>query len=201
MRRAGTVILPVQYLTSYCDERPTRVWQQKACILTVGPLGTLLQSKHKLIEQEESNRYSTSPQKCAGSFQKGNYWKGYVICCIIKWNSHTGNLTTGINVGIPLTSSLLEPMLSSAIGLLGALLAVGATSGAELDWGAGDRDKVWGIALFPRVVERYCFTCCLCACWMWYLVGFSKWVCTWSFKQLLGAGGLTHTHTHTVLKI
>lgn len=78
------------------------------------------------------------------------------------------------------TSSLLDPMLSRAIGLLGALLAVGAASGAEVDWGTGDTPRVWVAAMLPRVVERYCFTCCLCACWMWYLVGFSKWVWTCS---------------------
>lgn len=80
------------------------------------------------------------------------------------------------------TSSLLEPMLSRAIGLLGALLAVGAASGAEVDWGTGDTPRVWVTATLPRVVERYCFTCCLCACWMWYLVGFSKWVWTCSVQ-------------------
>lgn len=84
-------------------------------------------------------------------------------------------------------------MLSRAIGLFGALLAVGPTSGAELHCGTGDAPRVWVTALLPRVVERYCFTCCRCACWMWYLVGFSKWVCTWSFKQLLRACVLMKT--------
>lgn len=79
---------------------------------------------------------------------------------------------------IPHTSSLFDPMLSSAIGLLGALLAAGAASGAEVDCCTGDTPKVRLTATFPKVVDRYCFTCCLWACWMWYFVGFSKWVCT-----------------------
>lgn len=83
------------------------------------------------------------------------------------------------------TSSLLEPRLRCAIGLLGALLAEGTLSGAELDCGTGDTPRVCGATLLPNVVDRYCFTCCLWACWMWYLVGFSRWVCTYSKVKTL----------------
>lgn len=38
--------------------------------------------------------------------------------------------------------------------------------------------RTWLACLFANVVERYCFTWCLWACCMWYLVGFSRWVCT-----------------------
>ncbi len=78
------------------------------------------------------------------------------------------------------TSSLLQPRLRCAIGLLGALLAEMHLSGAELDWGRGDTPRVCVASLFPSVVDKNCFTCCLWACWMWYLVGFSRWVCTYS---------------------
>lgn len=37
-----------------------------------------------------------------------------------------------------ITSSLLEPRLSRAMGLLGALLIDDTASGAELDWGSRD---------------------------------------------------------------
>ncbi len=77
-------------------------------------------------------------------------------------------------------TSLLEPRLRCAIGLLGALLAEGYLSGAEFDCGTGDTPRVCVATLFPSVVDKYCFTCCLWACWMWYLVGFSRWVCTYS---------------------
>lgn len=169
----------MQYLTSYCDNRPTGVRLQKACIITVGPLGSSLQSKQKVIKLELSEGLDIQLlQKSNLNLQKGNYWQGCVICCTSTPNPHTRSWTSCMKEGISHTSSLLDPILSRAIGLFGALLAVGAASGAELDCGTGDTPRVWVTAMLPRVVERYCFTCCLCACWMWYLVGFSKWVCT-----------------------
>lgn len=63
-------------------------------------------------------------------------------------------------------------------------LFAGSSLGAELSWGerlsvgpAGSWLAVFALqAVF--VVDRYWRTCCLWACWMWYLVGFSRWVCT-----------------------
>lgn len=74
--------------------------------------------------------------------------------------------------------SQLELSVSIAMGLLGALLP--GTSGMTWSpgWFGHGKLRTWLACLFAKVVERYCFTCCLWACCMWYLVGFSRWVCT-----------------------
>lgn len=74
--------------------------------------------------------------------------------------------------------SQLELRVSIAIGLLGALLPVPGGMTWSPGWFGHGKLRAWLACLFARVVERYCFTCCRWACWMWYLVGFSRWVCT-----------------------
>lgn len=64
------------------------------------------------------------------------------------------------------------------MGLLGALLPVPGGMTWSPGWFGHGKLRAWLACLFARVVERYCFTCCRWACWMWYLVGFSRWVCT-----------------------
>lgn len=70
--------------------------------------------------------------------------------------------------------SQLELRLSRALGLLGALLPGPGGMPCSGGW-LGH----WLAVLPPRVVDRYCLTCCLWACWMWYLEGFSRWGCTY----------------------
>lgn len=74
-------------------------------------------------------------------------------------------------------------MLSRAMGLLGVLFpAEVLTRRSGLMWGEGTGGGGEGctpltacnVCLLAKVVDRYCFTCCLCDCWMWYLVGFSR---------------------------
>lgn len=74
--------------------------------------------------------------------------------------------------------SQLELSVSMAIGLLGALLPVPGGMTWSPGWFGHGKLRAWLACLFARVVERYCFTCCRWACWIWYLVGFSRWVCT-----------------------
>lgn len=69
--------------------------------------------------------------------------------------------------------SQLEVRVSKAMGLLGALLPGPGGMPCSGGW-LGH----WPPALPPRVVDRYCLTCCLWACWMWYFVGLSRWDCT-----------------------
>lgn len=63
-------------------------------------------------------------------------------------------------------------------------LFVGSALGAGLRWGEWlgmDPACFWLAVLALQavlVVDRYWRTCCLWACWMWYRVGFSRWVCT-----------------------
>lgn len=73
--------------------------------------------------------------------------------------------------------SQLELRVSKAIGLLGALLpSPGGMPPWSEDWLGQGKLNAWEPS-FPR----YRFTCCCCERWMWYLVGFSKWVWTcWS---------------------
>lgn len=75
--------------------------------------------------------------------------------------------------------SQLELRVSIAIGLLGALLPVPGGMTWSPGWFGHGKLRAWLACLFARVVERYCFTCCRWACWIWYLVGFSRWVCTY----------------------
>lgn len=70
--------------------------------------------------------------------------------------------------------SQLELSVSRAIGLLGALLPGPGGMPCSGGW-LGH----WLPFLPPRLVDRYCLTCCLWACWMWYLPGLSRWDCTW----------------------
>lgn len=70
--------------------------------------------------------------------------------------------------------SQLEVRVSRAMGLLGALLPGPGGIPCSGGW-LGQ----WLPTFAPKVVDRYCLTCCLWACWMWYLVGFSRWVCTY----------------------
>lgn len=74
--------------------------------------------------------------------------------------------------------SQLELSVSRAMGLLGALLPGTGGMTRSPGWFGHGKLRTWLACLFANVVERYCFTCCLCACCMWYLVGFSRWVCT-----------------------
>lgn len=76
--------------------------------------------------------------------------------------------------------SQLELRVSIAIGLLGALLPVPGGMTWSPGWFGHGKLRAWLACLFARVVERYCFTCCRWACWIWYLVGFSRWVCTYT---------------------
>lgn len=81
--------------------------------------------------------------------------------------------------GAGITSlSQVELSVSMAMGLLGALLPGTGGMTWSPGWFAHGKLTTWLACLLAKVVERYCFTCCLCACCMWYLVGFSRWVCT-----------------------
>lgn len=51
-------------------------------------------------------------------------------------------MCANVDCRMRITSSLLELRLSTARGLLGVLLAAGASSGAEPDWGEGDMASV-----------------------------------------------------------
>lgn len=70
--------------------------------------------------------------------------------------------------------SQLELRVSRALGLLGALLPGPGGMPCSGGWPGH-----WLAVLAPRLVDKYCLTCCLWACWMWYLDGFSRWGCTW----------------------
>lgn len=87
-----------------------------------------------------------------------------------------GNLTSTTE---SLTSfSQLELRVSRALGLLGALLPGPGGMPCSGGW-LGH----WLTGLPPRLVDRYCLTCCLWACWMWYLDGFSRWGCTYRSRR------------------
>ena len=74
--------------------------------------------------------------------------------------------------------SQLELRVSKAIGLLGALLpGPGGMPPWSEDWLGQGKLNAWEPS-FPR----YRFTCCCCERWMWYLVGFSKWVWTYEWR-------------------
>lgn len=79
---------------------------------------------------------------------------------------------------MPTSFSQFEVRVSRAMGLLGALLPGPGGIPCSGGWLWHCRLLAWLPGLPPRVVDRYCLTCCLWACWMWYLVGFSRWVCT-----------------------
>lgn len=74
--------------------------------------------------------------------------------------------------------SQLELRVSRALGLLGALLPGPGGMPCSGGW-LGH----WLALLPPRLVDKYCLTCCLWACWMWYLDGFSRWGCTYRSRD------------------
>lgn len=83
-------------------------------------------------------------------------------------------------ISLSLTSfSQLEFRVSKAIGLLGALLpGPGGMPPWSEDWLGQGKLNTWEPS-FPR----YRFTCCCWERWMWYLVGFSRWVWTYWWKK------------------
>lgn len=75
--------------------------------------------------------------------------------------------------------SQLAFKVSKAIGLLGALLpGPGGMPPRSEDWLGQGKLNTWEPS-FPR----YRFTCCCCERWMWYLVGFSRWVWTYWWRN------------------
>lgn len=90
-----------------------------------------------------------------------------------------GELCSFWNLDFTITQALtsfsqLELRVSRALGLLGALLPGPGGMPCSGGW-LGH----WLTVLPPRLVDKYCRTCCLWACWMWYLDGVSKWGCTY----------------------
>lgn len=76
--------------------------------------------------------------------------------------------------------SQLEPMVSKAMGLLGALPLGPGGMLCSGGWFGH-----WPPAFPPRVEDRNCLTCCLWACWMWYFVGLSRWDWTCIHKAIV----------------
>ena len=95
--------------------------------------------------------------------------------------------------------SQLELRVSKAMGLLGALLPGPGGIPWSGGWLGHWKLLAWLPALPPRLGDRYCLTCCLWVCWMWYLVGFSRCVCTYIQKKTRKCAFVNYIHCNIVV--